>query len=275
LAERLKSDIDVTLVDSVFASRSIGEVKAAVTALAAAAEGMDGMHVWILCQHLADRFSQWVKPYRKPASGAAWNAVIVPPEHAPVMLLSSYVPLDGPPVDVLSGLKKLTALCDEFTPPIYEAITPAKIRRILNAAQKEYGLLDVLAPNEPLQIFRFNNSHITYNSQCGIPTDRKRPATIFLYHPKENEVYDRVFIFAHELGHALHISLTHDVEIMPEGFEAFNESIGVKLSTDRERQEAFADAAALAILNVKGLRTHFPTPFRGICPRASRAICAG
>jgi len=234
---------------------------------------MDGMCLWMHCEFFADMFSEWAKPYRQAANDSAWNAVIVPPEHAPVMLLASHVPLGGAPIDVIDGLKKFTAVCGEFTPPVYDTVTPAEIRRVLNAAQREYGLLDVIAPCEPLQILRFDNSHVTYNSQCGIPANRERTATLFVFHPKENEVYDQVFIFAHELGHALHLSLTHDPDVLPEGFDEFNESIWVKLDTPKEKQEAFADAVALAILHVKGLRTHFPTPFsRDMAPFFARYL---
>lgn len=261
LAQNLKSDIDDSLIHSILASRSVGEVQAAVAAFISVAEGMDGMHLWMHCQCLTAAFSEWAKPYEKPAGDSAWNAVIVPPEHAPVMLLASYVPLGGPPVEVISGLKKFTAICDEFMPPVCDAITPAEIKRVLNAAQREYRLLNVIAPAEPLQIFRFNYSHFMYNSQCGIPANHARPATIFVFHPKENTVHNRIFIFAHELGHALHFSLTHDQNVLPEGFDKFNESVGVKLTALEEKQEAFADAVAMAILHVKGLRTHFPSQF--------------
>ena len=264
----MQPDMDMDkLIDNILASSSISEIKAAVTALVVAAGNMDDILVWILCQQLAKRFLKWAKPYERPTSGAAWNAVIVPPEHAPVMLLPSCVPFGGSPEEVIDGLEKFTARCDEFTPPVYDAITTAEIKRVLNAAQREFMMLDVIAPTMPMRILRFNNSHVEYNSQCGFPTNPERPSTVFLYHPRENEIYDRVFIFAHELGHALHFSLTRDIEIMPEGFEQFNESIKVQLQTLKEKQEAFADATALALLNVKGLGTHFPTPFsRSLAP---------
>jgi len=268
----MQPDMD-QLIDSILASRSTSEIKAAVTALVVSAGDMDDILVWILCQQLAKRFMKWAKPYELPASGAAWNAVIVPPEHAPVMLLPSCVPLGASPEEVISGLKDFAARCDEFTPPVYDAITNAEIKRVLNAAQKEYMMLDVIAPVDPLRILRFNNSHVEHNSQCGFPTNPERPSTIFLYHPREQGTYDRVFIFAHELGHALHFALTRDIEIMPEGFEQFNESIRVELHTLKEKQEAFADATALALLNVKGLGTHFPTPFsKALAPSFARYL---
>jgi len=268
----MQSDID-KLIDSILASRSINEIMAAVAALAVSAGDMDDILVWVLCQQLVNRFVKWAKPYERPASGAAWNAVIVPPEHAPVMLLPSCVPFGGSSNDVIHGLKNFAARCDEFTPPVYDAITTAEIKRVLNAAQREFMMLDVIAPNDPLRILRFNNSHVEHNSQCGFPANPERPSTIFLYHPRENETYDRVFIFAHELGHALHFSLTRDIEIMPEGFDELNESIRIKFQTQKEKQEAFADATALALLNVKGLGTHFPTPFsKALAPCFARYL---
>jgi len=268
----MQPDLD-KLIDSVLASQSIGEVKAAATALAVAARDTDDIRAWVLCQQLANRFLKWAKPYERPASGLAWNAVIVPPENAPVMLLPSCVPFGGSPNEVIDGLERFVARCDEFTPPVYDAITTAEIKRVLNAAQKEFMMLDVIAPIDSLRILCFDNSHVEYNSQCGFPANPERPSTVFLYHPRENETYDRVFIFAHELGHALHFSLTRDIEIVPEGFEEVNESINVRFQTQKEKQEAFADATALAILNVKGLGTHFPTSFsKALAPCFARYL---
>jgi hypothetical protein len=67
-----------------------------------------------------------------------------------------------------------------------------------------------------------------------------------------------VFIFAHEVGHALHLGLTGDVNRIPERFDAFNESLGIKGMPLHDKQESFADAAAIAILNSDGLREHLP-----------------
>ena len=81
-----------------------------------------------------------------------------------------------------------------------------------------------------------------------------------LFHPRRVDGHNRVFIFAHELGHALHQALTGDVDATPDGFEEFLKSVSAK-KWDKvsEMQEYFADAAAIAILSVKGLGAHFPS----------------
>jgi len=257
----------------IFECKSVEEIKAAVAALILYADGLEKLYRWMLCRHLSDKFTQWEQAAMQTAKKNANNVRIVPPEHAPIMLLRSYVPLGSSPIDVLKSLKKFPARCDEFIPPVCAAITPAEIGRVLNAAQKEFGLIDIVAPNEPMNILRFNYSHITYNSLCGFPSDPERPPTIFLFHRKENGVYDPVFIFAHELGHALHFALTRDLRVLPDGFDDFNVSVRTKLNTLEERQEAFADAVAMAILSAKGLGTHFPTQFsKNISPCFARYI---
>ena len=216
----LKFDIDYQSVDNIFECRNIGEVKAAVTAFITATdevcEMFNGMFVYMLCQRFENTFVEWAKRYFAPAKGSAWNVVIVPPEHAPIMLLPSCVPFGGAPVDVIGGLKKFIERCNEFTSPIHDAIPKSEMNRTLTYAQKTYRILDIIALDEPLKILRFDNSHTVYNSQCAIPSNSKQ-AVIFSFHPNNVEVHDRVFIFAHELGHALHLSLTREIDILPEG----------------------------------------------------------
>ena len=93
-----------------------------------------------------------------------------------------------------------------------------------------------------------------------------RQSYIFVYHPIEDDTYDRVFIFAHELGHALHFALIGDVEVFPDSFEHFNSSFGPTLNTPKEKQEAFVDAAAIAILGSPNsrLKSHLPTDWDAI-----------
>jgi len=74
----MQPDMD-KLIDSVLASQSIGEVKAATTALAVAARDADDIRAWVLCQQLANRFLKWARPYSKAANRAVWNAVMSRP----------------------------------------------------------------------------------------------------------------------------------------------------------------------------------------------------
>ena len=278
----LRSDINYQSVDNIFKSNSIGEIKSAVSAFLKAAdevrETFNGMFVYALCQRLAEAFTEWSKQYLAPAKGTAWNAVIIPPEDSPIMLMSSCVPFGSAPVDVIAGLKKFVESCDEFTPPVNDAISVSEMKRTLTLAQKSYRIVDIVAPDEPMKILRFDNSHTVYNSMCAILGDSKQ-AIIFSFHPNNIKIHDRVYIFAHELGHALHLALTGDINLLPDGFDAFNDTFSPKLKTIKDKQEAFADAVAIAILNVKGLGTHFPTQFSKdvshVFARYVRGLCEG
>ncbi|MDR1247361.1 MAG: hypothetical protein LBK57_10110 [Clostridiales Family XIII bacterium] len=263
MVDKSKSELGRKRVADLIERRTFEEIKTAVEAFLAAVDEvhdeLNGMLVWDFCRRLTDALTAWAEPYTTVPRGSKLNAVIVPPEHAPLMLLKFSLTVDGSPNDIVNGLKKFIGRCDEFVPPICGAITETEISRVLNAAQKAYRLVDIVAPKEPLKILRFNYSHTVYNSQCGLSDNPDCPATVLLYHPKASDVHDRVFIFAHELGHALHQTLTGDVETAPEGFEKFHESVSAKWNTVKEMQECFADAAALSILNVKGLGAHFPS----------------
>ena len=259
-----KSDIDYQSVDDIFNCSSIGEIKAAVKAFLAATdkvrEAYNGMFVYALCRRLEETFIGWAKQYSTALKGLAWNVAIIPPEDSPIMMLPSYVPLGCAPADVIAGLKKYVERCEEFIAPIHDSITVPEIKRVLTIAQKSYRLIDIIAPEEPLKILMFGNSHKAHNSQCAIPVGN-RQAVIFSFHPNKVDVHDRIFIFAHELGHALHLSFTHDIDILPEGFDEFSDTFSPKPDTLKDKQEMLADAVAIAILNAKGLGTHFPTQF--------------
>ena len=259
MVEKSKSDTAYKLIEGIFGSRDIGEIKTSASEFVTAAENLEGMHMWSLCQRFKDILLKQTEIYSTQPLSSKNNVVIVPPEHAPIILLYSCVPINGIPLDMISGLKKFIARCDEFVPPVYDAITVAEINRVVNAAQKTYRIVELIAPKQPMYILRFNNSHIEHNSQCGIPDNGEQTATIFLFHLKEKGLFNRIYIFAHELGHALHLALTKNIDIIPDGFDKFNDCIHVHFETLKDKQEAFADAVALAILHIKGLRVHLPT----------------
>jgi len=277
LIDKSKLEFGNKRVVEVIECQTFDEIKVATVAFLAAVDEVrdeyKGMLVWGLCQQLTEALTKWAEPYTTAPRGSKLNAVIVPPEHAPLMLLKSSVPINGSPTEIIDALKKFIDRCDEFVPPMCDTITVAEINRVLNAAQKFYRLLDIIAPKEPLPILRFDYSHAIYNSQCGLSDNKECPATIMVYHPQAVDIHDRVFIFAHELGHALHQTLTGDVAITPEGFDKFNASVSTKVNSVKEMQECFADAVALAILNIKGLGTHFPTQWsKDISPSFARYL---
>jgi hypothetical protein len=256
-------DIYYRCVDKIFESRSIEEIKAStlefIKTTTEVQDEQNGMLVYMLCRRLDNLFSKWLQQLAVPPETTAWNAIIVPPEKSPIMLLPSCVPLGGTPEAIVAGMKEFVDRCEEFISPVLDAITSDEIKRVLNIAQKTYGLINIIAPNDPMKILCFANSHVIYNSQCGIPVDTSRPATLILFHPRQVDTYDRVFIIAHELGHALHWALTHDLKVSPEGFDDLNELLHVKIGSPEDMQEAFADSVALGILNARGLRSHFPS----------------
>jgi len=69
-----------------------------------------------------------------------------------------------------------------------------------------------------------------------------------------------VFIFAHELGHALHFALTGDIDVLPDSYDRFNDMLKIGMGSVGEKREGFADAVAYAIIG-SGLQTHLPAEF--------------
>jgi hypothetical protein len=259
-------DVDCQSVADILECRPVDETKAAVSNFIAATDEVrsehNGMLVWDFCRRLTDALTAFAESCATVPHGSARNATIIPPERAPILMLAMSVPLGGTPMQTIGGLKKFIARCDEFSAPIEDAIAPSEIEAVLECAERNFKIVSLIAPQTPLHILRMNNSHILHNSECGVPTNPEHAAVILALHPREASVYDRVFIFAHELGHALHLSLTHDVNTLPDKFDDFNGALGIAPESADHKPEMFADAVAYALLGDDCLREHLPIEFR-------------
>jgi hypothetical protein len=190
------------------------------------------------------------------------NVVHIPPELAPAFMIQTCLPSATDEDAIYLGLEKFLERCDEYISPMEDKVTLREMNAVIKNAQKKFKLLDIIAPARPLKIVSLNNSHNVHNCECGITNSVINPeAVIFVYHPRDVSECDRVFIFAHEIGHALHIALTGDIEVIPEGFDEFNQTLDIEFQTLDQKREAFADVTAFAILNGGGLNQHLPHPF--------------
>jgi hypothetical protein len=133
-------------------------------------------------------------------------------------------------------MKKYLAECVLLGDPIEQAISEDEITAVLSVAQRRFHILDIIAPDKPLRILRLSNSHKEMNSAYGVPTTLNSAGTIMLYHPRDIEVHDRIFIFAHELGHALHFAMTKDIDVFPDGVDKLNELFGMRNLSSKEKR---------------------------------------
>jgi len=248
-------------IEDIMKSREISTLKGSIQSLMNFYERADSMHGYIIRWRFFNAVKEQCEAYERRTHGLKYNAVIIPPELSPTAMLPVYVKTDGNHYNFADGMNRLIKRCDEFTSPIHPVITEPEIRATLSAAQRAFGMMDIIAPNHPLRILRFNYSHSEKNSECGLMGGDSRQSVVFLYHPRQNDVCDRVFIFAHELGHALHFALTGDTSILPSGFDNFNDKFFTKFETPKAKVEGFADAAAIAILGSPNsrLKSHLPT----------------
>jgi hypothetical protein len=218
-------------------------------------------HRRLLCRLLTDYMARYNMCHFSDFFSSAQSRkkfVIIAPDQAPAIFVTTCVPYTTKSRLVMKGLHAFIQRCGEFEAPIEAAISEAEINAVLNAAQKTYRFLEIAAPLRPLKILRFNNSHAFHNCECGLSGSE---AIILVYHPRTVEKCGRVFIFAHELGHALHLALTNSSSVLPDGFAAFNEQLGITWDSISDQQEAFADVFALALLSAGGLKRHLPPGF--------------
>ena len=250
-------------IASIFDSASFDEIHSGITSLLKFIEYNPKHKRWI-CRELTDSMVRYCSPYLFASlfsDKSDKNIVIVPPKHSLIMFMSTCVPYSKSTVLVMEGLRKFAERCCEFGEPLEASITEDEIRSVLDVAQKKLQILNIIAPKKPLKILMFANSHSEFDNECGITDGIDREAIISVYHPREITLHDRVFIFTHELGHALHMALTNDIKIMPYGFDEFSGFFAEPPKTIEEKQEAFANAAAIAILNGSELDKHLPKGF--------------
>jgi len=263
------------LISEILDSSELPALKANIRELRSRAEEADDMLGWVIRNSFYDAVVKRDATYQRRMQGFKHNAVIIPPELALAAMITGFVPIGGNHHDFIDGLARFIQRCDMLLDPITPAITEAEIKATISAAQRAFGMIDIIAPAYPLRVFRFNHSHITHNSECAVLGGDSRQSFMFLYHPRDCDIHDRVFIFAHELGHALHNALTGDVDIVPDGYDSFNKRLGVKIDEQKDKQEGFADAVAIAILGSPNsrLKSHLPTQFsKAISPMFVRYI---
>lgn len=215
-----------------------------------------------LCREFYNSILQFAWSYDFSSFLSDEKVIMIPPEHSPVLLITRFIKPTRTTADIIEGLREFLSKCEEFSEPKTEAITEAEINLVLDVAQKDYRILNIIASKRPLKILRINNSHCTYDAECGIGgVGENTEGILFIYSPNNMETHDRVFIFAHELGHALHLALTKDIEKMPYRFNEVNEALGLKELTQYQKKEAFADAIAMGILNCSELKEHLPLQY--------------
>ena len=258
---RAKTRTISSVIAEISEAGTLDEVKTGVTAFIEFSDANPKLRKQ-LCRRLAEEIICLSEPYLRPLPGRKKNVVFIPPEIAPVMMILTCVPIMEGEESIYEGLNRFLAKTDEFISPVENIATEEEMNAVLDNAQEKFRLLDIVAPVKPLKIMSLNNSHIERNCECGItdsPTISE--AVIFVYHPLDVSVCGRVCIFAHEIGHALHLALTGDVEVIPDGFDDLNKALDITWQTVQQKQDAFADVAAFAMLNSKGLKKYLPHRF--------------
>ena len=249
------------MVSKIAQAESLEGLKASISAFA----GFVGSYPKLkdeACRLLADTVMAISGMYMGSLPARKLNVRFIPPDAPPAVLMPVYVPMAEEADVIYDGLIWFLEKLDEFSEPMEDIVTVKEMNAVLDNAQKKFRILDIVAPGKPLTVVSLNYSHAAHNCECGISAaPGSRESIIFVYHPREVSPCDRVFIFAHEIGHSLHLALTGDVEIIPDKFDEFNETLDIKLPTKELKQEAFADVAAFAMLNGGGLNKHLPHQF--------------
>lgn len=157
---------------------------------------------------------------------------------------------------------------DDLLPAEGPQITPKAVHEILRFLEARYQFLRRVRKGTPLFIILPDCSHKNLNGLCrthlcqGNQTD----CEIYLFHSLKHREYSPEYVFLHELGHVLNLALTGTLEIVPNSFWEFAETLFPKLTLAHQKSvsEIFADCFAMGVMSLPPMVQFDPfgsTPF--------------
>ena len=168
-----------------------------------------------------------------------------------------------------NNVRKIQKIINELISDIDKTIAePSGISLTVDAEEKILSVLSskfpfwkVVPASTALDIININNTHRSFNSVCGVSGDATT-FYIYMYNMKDSSTMPE-YVFLHELGHVLQISLSGSGTLVPEEFIEFNETV---LSTtikqgSLEAIETFADTFSIAVMHGTDLSSKNPFPF--------------
>lgn len=202
--------------------------------------------------------------------------IILSYEQSPLYLLRSYIGGLKQIAKIILRLNEFLGYCEDFIEPTGIEITIHQINQVIDISESKFNLMNIIATVSPLIIMRFNTANRQFNSQCGVIGEGIETRAILMMFNSRTKENDPVYVFAHELGHAFHLALTHNTQIMPAKFDELNELLGLEKNIPiGDKIELFADMFAMVLLNCPELRKHDPfTEFVRFIPYFDKYIVA-
>ncbi len=235
-ARSILKEIDVYLTDNT--AKRPAACKALLKAMRERAAHL--MHIYTL-----DR-----KPY----------SIYRPHFSVPLFLMSFGLSGKSGVKEVRGGIAKLIEFIDEYvTAPSGRCLTEEQAKAALAEVMRLYPYFEIVGKGRPLPIINLANTNRKYNSLCAMDANGANIMIVmFNLKPGEDGDCSPVAVFLHELGHALHISITGSEEVPPE-FYQFQSVFSNKLAPgDPMAGEVFADTFALSVMHGGPLQSHMP-----------------
>ncbi|MFI3326977.1 MAG: hypothetical protein R3Y35_12535 [Clostridia bacterium] len=138
-----------------------------------------------------------------------------------------------------------------FTFTNNDKVSAEEVESVLLKIEGKYELIRNL---KSLEIMLFNISHNEVNSICNALTNIEEASflsEIYLFRMQDEEIKSPLYVFLHELGHALHFYCTNNSAIIPDSFiRLSNEYLKIPLEQGLEAVEIFADAIAIGLMRI-------------------------
>lgn len=185
--------------------------------------------------------------------------------HAVRAFLFLHVPIDLTPAKLFKYLIDFSLkLKLEFETPSGKHVSKSFIEEAVAYLNDKYSFFNKVYRNETPRFLLLNNSHRDFNSICAVRGDHIENMHYYavLFNMRNNAGPEAIpeYVFLHELGHALQVSITGSIKTPPGSFRQYLAILNPNSanSTDEELCEVFADTFAMAVMYDKQFARYDP-----------------
>ena len=255
------------MYDLIYALVGSSDLLEANTVLKEIDAALDGQTVnrSAFCNQLAQTLVEWTFRLRNKelfVQEISKYYIITDLESIPYYLAFSGLSL-GRVREVRQCIKdQIAYINDTIVAPTGNCMTVETEEKIMSTLEAKYPYFEVAATQNPLHILKINNTNRIYNSTTGC-SGSGVPVAIHMYNMKDSDTAPE-YVFLHELGHVLQVSLTNSVLYVPDEFIQLHNSIPSARRLEHgnpDAPEVFADTFAVAVMHGTELSRYDPFNF--------------
>lgn len=217
------------------------------------------------CKKLSQAIVEWTYLRRNEDifSDARPMYYIYPASDAVPPYLGSFGLTRGNVREMRGNIRSLIAAIDKtIIEPTGISISTDVEEKVLSTLSSKFPFFQIVSSRKPFSIININNTHRLFNSMCGVSGDATS-FVVYMFNMKDKSLAPE-YVFLHELGHILQITLSGSDELVPNEFLEFHTSLPTVNKLEQgnpDAAEVFADTFAISVMRGTDLRNFNPFQF--------------